>query len=87
VPLNLTIGTLSPTRQTIKDSMDMVNLLWPKVENLVVIVVGVQVIGWGQMILLIYTFSRDIKEIVQEDMLCWSRCIDKHVILNILSLW
>jgi hypothetical protein len=50
VPLNLTIGTLSPTRrQTIKDSMDMVNLLWPKVENLVVIVVGVQVIGWGQI--------------------------------------
>lgn len=64
----------------------MVNLLWPKVENLVVIVVGVQVIRWGQMILLTYTFSRDIKEIVHERMLSWSRCIDKHVILNIVSL-
>ncbi len=42
----------------------MANLLWTKVENLIVIVVGVQVIKWGQMILLIYTFSREIKEIV-----------------------
>jgi hypothetical protein len=44
--------------------MDIVNFLWPKVENLIVIVMGVQVIGWGQMILLTYTCSRDIKEII-----------------------
>jgi hypothetical protein len=60
--------------------MDMVNLLWPKVENLVVIVVGVQVIGWGAN----DTFDLHLFKRHQENKYMKICCVRVDVLINML---